>query len=269
MNKLKVACINDLHLDHWVPYNPSCEKYEKLVRKFVKGLVLTTEGVPSESLLIIAGDLSHYNRVSAWVIDELAKHFEHVVFVTGNHDYYLVSGEQRKKYKKDSWVRKEELYEMTIDIPNVTMLGVYRNWFTYKGFKIGGATMTSLPTSEEGISFYNGFMNDKRYILNPVGDLHGQDMIRYNELSKVGLDIFISHYPLITTYTHRKYINDGSIESYKCIVGGMIAPYNFFGHVHESEQMYEAVGTKHYTNALGYPHEHLDSKIKMLELDKI
>lgn len=49
----------------------------------------------------------------------------------------------------------------------------------------------------------------------------------------------------------------------------MIAPINFFGHVHESEQKYEVVSTKHYTNALGYPHEHLGSRIKMLEIDKI
>lgn len=268
MDNLTVSFLNDLHVDAWVKWQPNNEKYENSVRSFVTRLI--TQGVCDyRDVLIIAGDISHYNKVSMWVIDEFANYFGHVVFVGGNHDYYLVSGQQQRKYKKDSWARKKELYEMTVDIPNATMLGVYRNWFTYKGFKIGGATMTSLPTSEEGISYYNGFMNDKRYVFNPVEELHGRDMIRYNELSKVGLDIFISHYPLINTYSHRSIGTPASNESFLCKVDELIAPYNFFGHVHEDNQLYEVAGTKHYTNALGYPNElHTLPRIRRVKITK-
>lgn len=266
--KLKVSYINDLHLDNWIHFNHNEHKYKKNVAEFVNKLC--EEAPTVKDLLIVSGDISHFNRVTYWVLDQFSLHYNKVIFVGGNHDYYLISKSQNRKYKGKSVNRAIELANMFKDHPKVEVLGSSSDKFftEYKGFKIGGLTMTSKQITEEGISFYRGFMNDKRYIPESTDFLNYIDMNYYNELKSKNLDIFVSHYPLVTTYTHRMYSTDGSIESYKCVVDDLIAEHNFFGHVHESNQVYCIAETKHYTNAYGYPHEPLERSIQEVEIIK-
>ncbi len=262
---LSVSYINDIHIDHWVNFNHNEEKYRSRVQWFIADLVLKSRLVRHD-LLIVAGDISHYNRVTKWVLEEFTQWFKQVIFVGGNHDYYLVSGTQRRKYK-NSLARKEELYEMTIDIPNLVILGTYRDVTQYKGFNIGGLTMTSLPSLPSEKLFHEKFMNDSRYINVPVEQLNNIDTQRYTKLEKANLDIFISHYPLIKTGSHKKY-GRSSLGSYLCRVDQFVAKHNFFGHVHENREQYEVLGTKHYTNAIGYPQERLNSIIREVRIGK-
>lgn len=109
-------------------------------------------------------------------------------------------------------------------------------------------------------------MNDSKYITSSPESYNSFDMTVYNYLKDLNIDVFISHYPLVRAYSHNKHLNDGSLGSYLCRVDEHIAPINFFGHVHEEDQLYEVAGTKHYTNALGYPQEKLGTIIRQIEI---
>lgn len=266
---MNISYISDLHIDHWVKHNNNQTKNEKRVKEFVNNLV-EKSNLKTKEVLVIAGDISHYNRVTIWVLEEFAEQFEKVFFVNGNHDYYLISGQQERKYKSQSKLRVKELSELVKQLNNVTFFNsMYSdNSEVYKEITFAGATMTSLPSTEEEISFYRGFMNDSKYITEEPELYNTYDKVIYENIlgEKIKPDVFISHYPLITTISHRKHLNDGSIGSYKCEVGELIAPINFFGHVHESNIIYKVADTKHYCNAFGYPNEQIDATIRQIEI---
>lgn len=265
---MNISYINDLHIDHWVKWNPSQEKYKYRVQKFISDLS-DRSNIENKEVMIIAGDISHFNFISKWVLEVFNEQFKKTFVVSGNHDYYLISNSQKRKYENSSIYRAKEMSEITDELNNVTyfhsVFGVMAE--EYNGKVFAGATMTSLPKTDEEKSFYQNVMNDSKYITSVPESYHSFDMAMYNSLNKtMKIDVFISHYPLVRTYSHNKHLNDGSLGSYLCRVDEMVAPINFFGHVHEENQLYEVVGTKHYTNALGYPMENLDSIIRQIEI---
>lgn len=224
--------------------------------------------------MIIAGDISHFNFINKWVLEVFNEQFEKTFVVSGNHDYYLLSKNQKRKYKNSSMNRSLEIAEIVDELNNVTYFhsGWGEIYETYKGVTFAGSTMTSLPKTDEEKSFYQNVMNDSKYIVEQPETLNMMDMSAYNTFideqvkEELKVDIFISHYPLVRTYSHNKHLNDGSLGSYLCRVDEHIAPINFFDHVHEEDQLYEVVGTKHYTNALGYPMEKLDTIIRQIKI---
>lgn len=267
---MNISYISDLHIDNWISHKNNQIKHEKKVKEFIKNLIDKSK-LEIKEVLVLSGDISHYNKITTWVLEVFSVEFEKVFFVSGNHDYYLISNQQRTKYNNESKLRAKELTELTKKFDNVTYFNsIYSvNHENYKGVIFAGATMTSLPKTEEEISFYRGFMNDSRYITEEPKFYHTYDRAIYdNILSMVKPDVFISHYPLIQTYSHQRHLNDGSIGSYKCEVKEFIAPINFFGHVHETNAEYQIAGTIHYCNALGYPHEGFNVTIKQIEIGR-
>ncbi|WP_345773251.1 serine/threonine protein phosphatase [Mammaliicoccus sp. E-M22] len=208
--------------------------------------------------------MSHLNFVSKWVLEVFNDQFEKTFVVIGNHDYYLISNSQKRKYKNSSIYRAEEMAEIIEDLSNVIFFhSVYGTGaLKYNGKVFAEITMKSLPKTEEEKSFYQIIMNDSKYITSTPEVYNTFDLTSYNYLSDLNIDVFISHYPLIRTYSHNKHLNDGSLGSYLCEVNEMAAPINLLGNVHEKDQLYEVVGTKHYTNTLGYPNENLRSVIR-------
>lgn len=258
---MNIAYINDLHIDHHIKYNKNQNKYYQSIEDFIINLINESQ-LTYRDVLIIAGDLSHYNDVSRLVLKTFSQYFNIVFFVPGNHDYYLISKSQLNKHET-SYNRVKNLIHQCYDLNNVIIFhsSFNNNYYQYKDKLFSGLTMTSLPKTEEEITFYNLFMNDKKYITDKVADLHHQDLNQYYELKNKNLDIFISHYPIISTDSHLLHLNDGSLGSYRCDVSELIAPINFFGHVHEIKN-YKFDKYQFYTNALGYPHESLTNKIQ-------
>lgn len=258
---MNIAYINDLHIDHHIKYNKNKIKYYQTIENFIINLINKSQLIDFD-VLIISGDLSHYNDISKLVLKTFSQYFNIVFFVPGNHDYYLISKNQLNKHQS-SYNRIKNLISQCYDLKNVIIFhsSLNSNYYKYKNKLFGGVTMTSLPKTEEEITFYNLFMNDKKYITNNVEDLNQRDLDQYYALKEKNLDIFISHYPIITTDTHLRHLNDGSIGSYRCDVSELIAPINFFGHVHEIKN-YKFDKYQFYTNALGYPHENLNTIIQ-------
>lgn len=126
---------NDIHLDFWVPFDLNQLKFERKTRAFAGKLIPES----SSGILVLGGDLGHYNHQVKWFLDELSKYYEKVLFVVGNHDYYLVSDSQSKKYRKNSVNRINELRDYSKKHPKVIFLE--GTTFEYEGVTFGGTGM--------------------------------------------------------------------------------------------------------------------------------
>jgi len=266
---LGVSYVNDIHLDFHCEFVKNQIKYEKRLREFANKLVQTSKELGE--VLIISGDFGHSNIASYIFLDEISKYFNKVFITYGNHDLYLISKTQKNKYR-NSANRVKELYDKTKDLDKVHFLGAdFDGVGNYKGFNFGGDILMSTPKSEEEKSFYNLVMNDSKYIyLGGYGHENTQELNRkgleYYESLKGKVDVFISHYPIITTDSHL-YHGSESLGSYRTDVEELYFKYNFFGHVHEISE-YDILGSKFYTHALGYPSEGMDLKLGYVEINK-
>lgn len=115
---MKIDVISDIHLDFWVKLEHNPIKFEKNIRNFVLNILPET---PS-SILIIAGDMGHNNKQNFIFITILKEYYEHILIVPGNHDYYLESSNQKKKYKNNSMNRWNEMKTMYQELDRVHVL---------------------------------------------------------------------------------------------------------------------------------------------------
>lgn len=258
---MKVSYISDLHLDFHVHFNKNQIKFEKQTREFINKLIQTDEG--NKEVLVVAGDLSHYNKQSLWALQEFSKVYELVLVCLGNHDYYLISKSQSNKYNGYSRNRSAELHAMIfqdIEKDNVQLLE--NEMFLYDKYVFYGSTMWYPLETYEQQSFYSGISNDSKLIkrINHY-DEHEYQMKRYNEHIKY-VDVMISHVPLIEMETHKKH---NSTACYLTPVK-QLAPITICGHVHEQNEYITESGNKVYINAIGYDDEDNELIIKSFEI---
>lgn len=259
---MKVSYISDLHLDFHVKCETNEDKMFKKTREFIEKLIKTDDG--GKEVIVIAGDLSHYNKQSIAALEVFNEHYELVLFVPGNHDYYLVSDRQSKKYEDDSINRLFELsskFQYEESLNKVVMLD--NDVINHNGVKFYGSTMWYNLDTIEQQRFYSSISNDSKLIkkVNHY-DLHEDDIYNYKyTMDNIKPDVVITHVPLITVDSHIKNNND---SCYKCDVD-VLAPITISGHVHE-QKMYQVDGEKVYINAIGYPDEKNDLTIKSFNL---
>lgn len=250
--------ISDIHGDFHIPFNKNQIKWKQRTERFVGNLM--SNSIIHNDILIIAGDLSHYNIQSKWIVDRLAEYYLKVLVVYGNHDYYLISNNQKSKYR-NSENRIQELKSMLEQNSKVKVLD--NELYKYKNLKFYGSTMWyPLETIEQKVFFMN-MSNDSRLIHGTnIQNKHEEQLKKYYDVVK-DVDVMISHVPLININSHFKY---NSTTCYLTPVK-QLAPYTVFGHSHEQNK-YIRAGYKCYINALGYPDEMLDLKIKSFEVIK-
>lgn len=155
---MKVAYISDLHLDFYV--QPWAAWQRKMINFLEK--LLPNENVDVD-VLIIAGDLSHYNSQSALALQFFSERFRQVFYVMGNHDYYLVSNNHAVSYNKNSMQREIELQEITKSLPNVKWLHHYEA-VEFNGFLFTGSTNWYGLKSAEEQAFFEERSNDSKLI---------------------------------------------------------------------------------------------------------
>lgn len=258
---MKISYISDLHLDFHVHLNKNQIKFEKKTREFVDKLIQTDKG--DKEVLVVAGDLSHYNKQSVWALQEFSKVYGLVLICLGNHDYYLVSNNQSSKYKGHSRNRIAELQAMVLqDIERDNVQLLEGEMFEYKGIIFYGSTMWYPLETYEQQSFYSGISNDSKLIkrINHY-DEHEYQMERYNEHIEF-VNIMISHVPLIEMESHKKH---NSTACYLTPVE-QLAPITISGHVHEQNEYITESGNKVYINAIGYDDENNELIIKSFEI---
>lgn len=249
---MNIDYISDLHLDFYVEPEGNQENYTAKTRAFLQKLLPETVA----EVLVIAGDLSHFNQQSYDTLQFFSEYYKQVFFVFGNHDYYLISKKQRRKYHETSSARETELLELIASLPNVQVLRDFEVR-TYKGIRFAGSTSWyPLETFEQQMYFKQN-SNDSALIygLN-IGELHQQEMMIYKQMPEV--DVLVTHVPPILLDSHRKY---GSSACYVNELKDIKASLCIFGHCHE-QHVYEKAGISFAINALGYPKEGLVKAIR-------
>lgn len=242
---MQVDYISDLHLDFYIKHNGDYKKWEVKTHEFLKSLLPNKQG----EILTIAGDLSHYNIQSFWAVEFFSKVYEHVFVTFGNHDYYLVSNGQRKKYKNNSVNRVAELYFMLSEIGNVTVLQDFEVK-EYKGYKIAGSTSWYPLTEFKDYNFFKTHSNDSVLIAGlDIKYENYREHEKYKAMEDV--DILVTHVPPIMIDSHHIY---GESSCYLNELKDIKANYHVFGHCHE-QAIYNKAGIRFSINALGYPQE--------------
>ena len=247
---LKVNYVNDLHLDFYAEFTSAHNKQKRRVDQYVEQLFENTQD--KGDVLIVAGDFGHVNAVSALFLEAVAPHYDKVFATFGNHDLYLLSNKQKKKFRNHSPNRAEELKDMTAHLDNVVWLDSAMV-HTHQGVTFAGNPMFAAPESPEEMLFYRQSMNDSRYVMfsaeRTLETYHNEQMRDYNNTPDV--DVFVSHFPLVRTPEFR---NDASQGSYYNMVDELKAKHYFFGHVHQRDT-FEKAGAMFHTHAVGYPDE--------------
>ena len=266
--------VSDLHLDFYAYGNTPQGKQKKAVVKYVNSLL------PDEcsDVIVIAGDISHYNVQFVWLFNELKNHYKHILFTTGNHDRYLINKNQCKKYDFDSDKRIQEIREIADSIEGVhyldgTTIDIDGTVFGgFPGWHDGHYCRELGMVDEEKINdLYFSTMSDGHHIKG----LQVYDQYMKEEMEKLlkivdETHVMVSHYGPITPpnmplkyqnltsgfyyFNGREVLDQDSEHCMNPLV-------YIFGHTHDSYSfMYNK--THLVTNPIGYPHENWNTGIK-------
>lgn len=262
---MNIDYISDLHINHYVPFIHNQIKWQKRTVAFVESVLLIDN--PSD-ILIIAGDFSEQNQQTIWTIETFAKYYKNVIIVFGNHDLYLLSKNQEKKYKNDSRNRTKQIVDYFSDHKHIHVLD--NEIVTINGKTFAGSKLWYNPKTEDGKWFYNNISNDSQYIkikhtISNYKPLHETDMAFYQSLidSQTHVDVMITHVPPIVISENT---DDAYNECYTSPVPSLIAPIWVCGHQHINYS-FEKDGTQFHMNPMGYPNERTTKKIKTMKVD--
>ena len=102
---MKIDILSDTHFDFY--FQNGNYKKENVVEFFKKIIDINNIG----NVLVIAGDLGHYNDQNIRMLKILKEFYKNIVCVLGNHDYYLI-GKENKAQFEDSFERVENMREL-------------------------------------------------------------------------------------------------------------------------------------------------------------
>lgn len=286
---LKIDYISDLHLDFYIKSkNPDDKKAKLGIIEFI-GFILN-RALPPGDVLIIAGDLGHYNSQIRLLLIELKKIYKHVIVTFGNHDLYMISNNIMKKYKGKSENRLIELEEICRELDVHYLNGQV---IEIDGVRIGGTgSWYDLKTSED-LVLWNKIMNDSNLIYKgnerPSNGMYSMynsrvssnwDPIKFWEQEREKLErvakekchVFVTHVALNYApdeIMHPEYVGDKSNLFYYTnnldILKESGCKVHIHGHTHQKFE-YEVDGIRVYCNPLGYAGENPFCMIQQLEI---
>ena len=132
---MKVDILSDLHLDFY--FKPHLTTSENIISLF--GDIFTDNNTREiGDVLIIAGDIGHYNEQNIKVLKIFQeKFYKHIICVLGNHDYYLVDSEAKYTFEDDSFQRVEDMRKLINQEKNMYCLD--GEVIEINGIRFGGA----------------------------------------------------------------------------------------------------------------------------------
>lgn len=286
---MKIDFLSDLHIDFWIKENDyTSAKFDKQIKQFID--IILPEKDSLGEVLIIPGDLSHYNIQTKCVLLELKKYYSDIIITFGNHDLYLVSNSQVAKYRADSLNRIKELKEMCHEIDVHFLDGQV---IIINEVKFGGTgSWYNLPEKEH-IELWKDVMNDSRRIYagyKPQAygmyQMYSQPSTNWNtqkfwesekeklqKIAEEGCDVFITHIglnePTLEEGMNKKYINDPNNIFYNTNNIEMLkksgCKLHIHGHTHEQLD-YVKDNIRIVCCPLGYPSENSYAVIKQISL---
>jgi len=242
---------SDIHLDFWIKNSNNPSKIKNFIKKILSPI--------SMDVLIIAGDLGHYNYQNYLLLKELKNYAKNILIVFGNHDLYLVSNSQKEKYKT-SFNRLDEFKKMVSEIEGVYFLDGDVVEIDGVRFAGAGCWYDFSYAIKKGYSLgyvYNMWltvMNDAKKIIpliNPV-DFSFAQKERLRSVIDLA-DVVISHVPpvYIECYDDVFFNSFYTFYGYD-LISQTNAKYWIFGHCHEPHAfVYEKI--KFLSSPLGYP----------------
>ncbi len=98
---MKIDILSDLHLDFY--FKPHLTTQENVV-SFFEPILTQNNTRKIGDVLVIAGDIGHYNSQNIEVLKIIQKKFyKYIICVLGNHDYYLVNSDARYSFENNSF----------------------------------------------------------------------------------------------------------------------------------------------------------------------
>jgi len=274
---MKIAYISDLHIDFYIKsIDTNTPKFKRELQNYID-IYLAPK--PAD-VLIIAGDIGHYNNQSLAVLKELKTHYKEVLVTFGNHELYLISKSIQKKYKYNSLNRLNEFKQMLQENDIKVLDG---NVYEFDCIKIGGCPMWYNVSNDDEV--WKEQSNDSRLIMSRLEPYYidygwgGKDFkptfdtesYYKSEINKIKLikecDIFVSHVPC-DIVNDEKYLGSEANKLYHSDnlneLKRMKVKYHIFGHIHSSIN-FKKDGVEFICNPLCYPNESYN-EISVLEV---
>lgn len=256
---MRVHYFSDPHIDMWFPF-------AKIDEQRVNILFDWSLPLKKEEVLVIAGDLGHSNSQNKDFLLLLQKHFEHIVFVLGNHDYWLFPDCDAKVFNT-SVERVKDMRQWAQKQPNIYCLD--GDVVEINGIKFGGCdswydgTYYTNNDSEHNLLkiHWREWMNDSKYIdsIDSYSDVFAQELPKietvYNKC-----DVMITHVcPSILKKHSQREDGDEKKAAFYCFDGTQFIKngsmkYWIFGHTHRLLQE-EYLKKQLLCNAIGYPNK--------------
>jgi len=298
---MTIATISDIHTDFYIPAKLTGYKLDNAMDEFIKNeLWLKTADV-----LVFAGDNSHYPKHNKLMLEKIAaKKIYKKIFVTfGNHDLYLISNQQRSKYKT-SWDKILELKQICEEIDTVEFLD--GNIVEVDGVKFGGTGGWYDMSYSKQLFNMNHFncMHKWKNVMNDANLIVGNDyppeindsreamyggykykaytfdpmkFFKQEEEKILAIveecDVFISHVgPLVPPNlpVHFQNVETGFYYfNGEWILNKDKAPKLWiFGHTHD-KYLWKHNNTVLVCNPLGYKSENKNNEVEVLDLDNL
>ena len=274
MKELKIGYLSDTHLDFYVSQKDP-NRMKQPIKNYIEKLLQPEKA----DVLIIAGDMTHYNMQLFELVDQLRSSYDKFLIVEGNHDRYLVSNNVRDKYKKSSQARIDEVINEYKDDNDVYFLA--GDVVDIKGVKFGGYGNWYNLDTDGKIASWNDIMYDSNLIMEGAepnrftygyGGSHKasqwdtQAFRLENEkmlenIIKEQCNILVTHIvPAVIPDEHlySGHVGDGNNLFYMTDdieeVQKTGADIVIYGHNHTCIE-FDLEGIEFKTNALGYPNE--------------
>lgn len=228
---MKVAYCSDLHLEF-------------------KSIELNNEG--GAEVLILAGDIyliyrMHDDMVDTFnsFINHVASEFKHVIYVTGNHEYYDANINDIQK-----------LRDVVNGYDNVHVLD--NESIIIDGIKFVGGTMwTDMKKDDQYVKRMAPYaMNDFRIIEGLTPELSIEKFHAFNNYleTEKPVDVVVTHHGPSWSCIGLEYIGSKYNPMYVSDVDVSDVKYWVYGHLHTGNS-FEQDGCNIVTNARGYPSE--------------
>ncbi len=285
---MKVSYISDNHIDFHVKVkNPQDPKFNLRIAEYIDRILPINRSTLGD-VLIIAGDLGHYNQQSEEFLIQLTKIFKDIIVVNGNHDMYMVSDNVCKHYEWESQQRVDELKRICKDIDGVHYLD--GDVVEIDGVRFGGFGGWYDLSNSGDIKLWKQALNDSNLIFDgyptfgaysygargkPNWDTQQHYIDELQKLAKVakeGCDVLVSHVSQILPPEQEMpvmYRGDTTnifywVDNYDLVKASGCNHY-LFGHTHNNFQ-FMLDDFQCLCNPVGYPGENPGYKVKTFEV---
>lgn len=224
--------------------------------------------IPKAKVLILAGDIGRVHKFSqlSSFLKDLCQHFEYVLYVPGNHEYYKVRDVEVKNMEE----LLNDLHSLKADIPNLHILD--RNSVIIKDVCIIGCTLWSKADIEipRFMLRIKGMNNEKYDYLFERDLAYIKYMINYCKEKELKL-VIATHY--CPTFSVTKRFSDRYQSLYMTDLDYLLKKENVHtwicGHIHSNFDfvfdyggLEQKLGTRIVSNQKGKPHDNVITFVK-------